>query len=123
MTDHHEEDELAPTQTAGYKVGEKKSLQEYETLDANDESLKKWKASLGLGKSAGKLLTPLTSLPHFFYDSLYHCASSKAVHLRLFDLSIICNFSIVFGLFFTPIDAVFVTLPFFMGAAVSSMPI
>ncbi|KAI8580160.1 hypothetical protein K450DRAFT_238457 [Umbelopsis ramanniana AG] len=52
MTDHHEEDELAPTQTAGYKVGEKKSLQEYETLDANDESLKKWKASLGLGQAA-----------------------------------------------------------------------
>lgn len=67
MTDHHEEDELAPTQTAGYKVGEKKSLQEYENLDANDESLKKWKASLGLGKSAGKLLTPLTSLPQFFF--------------------------------------------------------
>ena len=67
MTDHHEEDDLAPTQTAGYKVGEKKSLQEYETLDANDESLKKWKASLGLGKSAGKLLTPSTSLPTPFF--------------------------------------------------------
>ncbi|CAM0135517.1 rho GDP dissociation inhibitor [Umbelopsis sp. WA50703] len=49
MADHHEEDELAPTQTAGYKVGEKKTMEEYQNLDANDESLKKWKQSLGLG--------------------------------------------------------------------------
>ncbi|CAO3678621.1 unnamed protein product [Umbelopsis vinacea] len=53
MADHHEEDELAPTQTAGYKVGEKKTLEEYETLDAHDESLKKWKQSLGLGQASG----------------------------------------------------------------------
>ncbi|CDS14242.1 hypothetical protein LRAMOSA06412 [Lichtheimia ramosa] len=48
MSTHHEEDDLAPTQTAGYKPGEKKSLQEYQTLDAQDESLNKWKESLGL---------------------------------------------------------------------------
>ncbi|RUS15220.1 immunoglobulin E-set [Endogone sp. FLAS-F59071] len=48
----HEDDEFAPSQTAGYKPGEKKSLQEYQTLDANDESLQKWKASLGLGQVA-----------------------------------------------------------------------
>lgn len=53
MSTHHEEDDLAPTQTAGYKPGEKKSLQEYQTLDAQDESLNKWKESLGL-KGAGK---------------------------------------------------------------------
>lgn len=52
MTDHHEDD-LAPTQTTGYKPGEKKSLQEYQTLDAGDESLNKWKESLGLNKSTG----------------------------------------------------------------------
>ncbi|KAG2177156.1 hypothetical protein INT43_007813 [Umbelopsis isabellina] len=52
MADHHEEDELAPTQTAGYKVGEKKTMEEYQNLDANDESLKKWKQSLGLGGAA-----------------------------------------------------------------------
>ncbi|RCI03687.1 hypothetical protein CU098_000681, partial [Rhizopus stolonifer] len=50
MSEHHE-DELAPTQTTGYKPGEKKSLQEYQTLDAEDESLNKWKESLGLNKS------------------------------------------------------------------------
>ncbi|KAG1149409.1 hypothetical protein G6F37_003174 [Rhizopus arrhizus] len=46
------EDELAPTQTTGYKPGEKKSLQEYQNLDAQDESLKKWKESLGLNNAA-----------------------------------------------------------------------
>ncbi|OBZ84320.1 Rho GDP-dissociation inhibitor [Choanephora cucurbitarum] len=50
MTDRVEDD-LAPTQTTGYKPGEKKSLQEYQTLDAEDESLNKWKESLGLNKS------------------------------------------------------------------------
>jgi Rho GDP-dissociation inhibitor len=62
MTDiHHEDDDLAPTQTTGYKPGEKKTLQDYQTLDAQDESLNKWKESLGLNKSAGK----------FFFIYLY----------------------------------------------------
>ncbi|PWN53691.1 E set domain-containing protein [Violaceomyces palustris] len=45
------DDELAPTQTAGYKPGEKKTLDEYAQLDAEDESLARWKASLGIGAS------------------------------------------------------------------------
>ncbi|KAI8973247.1 hypothetical protein BDF20DRAFT_823605 [Mycotypha africana] len=48
----HEDDDLTPTQTSGYKPGEKKSIAEYQNLDAQDESLNKWKASLGLNKSA-----------------------------------------------------------------------
>lgn len=64
MTDHHEEDELAPTQTTGYKPGEKKTLEEYQSLDAQDESLKKWKESLGLNNAAnGKWY----SLPPFLF--------------------------------------------------------
>ncbi|RKP23318.1 immunoglobulin E-set [Syncephalis pseudoplumigaleata] len=51
MTDH-EVDDLAPTETPGYKVGEKKTLEDYEKLDQNDESLKRWKESLGLHKDA-----------------------------------------------------------------------
>ncbi|GAA5871459.1 hypothetical protein JCM8547_001348 [Rhodosporidiobolus lusitaniae] len=47
------EDDLAPTETAGYKVGERKDLDEYAKLDAEDESLNKWKASLGLGAGVG----------------------------------------------------------------------
>ncbi|KAK6495453.1 hypothetical protein TWF481_003471 [Arthrobotrys musiformis] len=46
-------DELAAAGTEGYKVGEKKTLDEYKNLDAEDESLNKWKASLGLGAGIG----------------------------------------------------------------------
>ncbi|KAG0684256.1 hypothetical protein C6P40_002302 [Pichia californica] len=38
----------------GFKVGEKRTIQEYTNLDANDESLNKWKQSLGL--NTGKAL-------------------------------------------------------------------
>ncbi|KLJ12503.1 hypothetical protein EMPG_12463 [Blastomyces silverae] len=48
MTNEHDDD-LAASKTAGFKVGEKKTLEEYQQLDANDESLNRWKASLGLG--------------------------------------------------------------------------
>ncbi|GAA5999872.1 hypothetical protein JCM10207_005950 [Rhodosporidiobolus poonsookiae] len=47
------DDDLVPTETAGYKVGEAKTLDEYAKLDAEDESLNKWKASLGLGTKEG----------------------------------------------------------------------
>lgn len=46
------DDELKPSETKGYKVGEKKTLEEYKQLDANDESLQRWKASLGVGAGA-----------------------------------------------------------------------
>lgn len=41
----------ATLETQGYKPGEKKSVQEYAELDAGDESLNRWKASLGLAAS------------------------------------------------------------------------
>ncbi|KAG2199453.1 hypothetical protein INT47_011565 [Mucor saturninus] len=64
MSDHHhDDDELAPTQTTGYKPGEKKTLEDYQTLDAGDESLNKWKESLGLNKSTGQITT-LKAGPH-----------------------------------------------------------
>ncbi|KAE8207952.1 hypothetical protein CF327_g7217 [Tilletia walkeri] len=53
--------ELAPTETAGYRVGEKKSLAEYLQADAEDESLARWKASLGLpagGSSSNAAAAP-----------------------------------------------------------------
>ncbi|KAL3895958.1 MAG: hypothetical protein SGCHY_004382 [Lobulomycetales sp.] len=46
-------DDLAPTATAGYKVGAKKTAEELAALDAQDESLRKWKESLGLKAGAG----------------------------------------------------------------------
>ncbi|KAG8847559.1 hypothetical protein FRB91_011676, partial [Serendipita sp. 411] len=38
-----------------FKLGEKKTAEELATLDANDESLNKWKASLGLGPGGSAL--------------------------------------------------------------------
>lgn len=46
------------TGTAGYKVGEKKSVNEYASLDAEDESLARWKASLGIGASTSSAVDP-----------------------------------------------------------------
>ncbi|KAJ2357725.1 rho GDP dissociation inhibitor [Coemansia erecta] len=43
-----ENDDLVPTQTEGYKVGEKKKIDELAQLDSTDASLNKWKQSLGL---------------------------------------------------------------------------
>jgi len=48
----HADDELKPSTTEGYKVGEKKSVAEYANLDAEDESLARWKQSLGIGAAA-----------------------------------------------------------------------
>ncbi|OQO05633.1 hypothetical protein B0A48_09725 [Cryoendolithus antarcticus] len=42
-------EELEPEGTEGFKVGEKKTIHEYQKLDENDASLRKWKQSLGLG--------------------------------------------------------------------------
>ncbi|KAK6428418.1 rho GDP dissociation inhibitor [Oleoguttula sp. CCFEE 5521] len=42
-------EELEPEGTEGFKVGEKKTIDEYQKLDENDASLRKWKQSLGLG--------------------------------------------------------------------------
>jgi len=46
---HDHDDELQPEHTEGFKVGEKKTIDEYQKLDQNDESLRKWKESLGIG--------------------------------------------------------------------------
>ncbi|KAI9842176.1 MAG: hypothetical protein M1838_003243 [Thelocarpon superellum] len=43
------DDDLAPSRTEGYKVGEKKTVEEYKNLDQNDDSLRRWKESLGIG--------------------------------------------------------------------------
>nr|XP_018261551.1 rho GDP-dissociation inhibitor [Kwoniella dejecticola CBS 10117]OBR83709.1 rho GDP-dissociation inhibitor [Kwoniella dejecticola CBS 10117] len=46
------EDELAPTETQGYKASLIKTVAELAALDQEDESLQRWKASLGLGPNA-----------------------------------------------------------------------
>ncbi|PLB47232.1 E set domain-containing protein [Aspergillus steynii IBT 23096] len=46
MTEH--DDDLVASTTEGFKVGEKKTIEEYQNLDKDDEALNRWKASLGL---------------------------------------------------------------------------
>jgi Rho GDP-dissociation inhibitor len=46
-------EDLNPTQTEGYTVGEKKTSDELKNLDAEEESLNKWKESLGLKAAVG----------------------------------------------------------------------
>lgn len=49
MPEQIKDEELQPEQTEGFKLGEKKTIDEYKQLDQNDESLRKWKESLGIG--------------------------------------------------------------------------
>jgi Rho GDP-dissociation inhibitor len=49
MSGHDDHEDLKPTFAPGFKLGEKKTAEELAKLDANDESLARWKASLGLG--------------------------------------------------------------------------
>lgn len=53
MSGHQDEDDLSPTETPGYKItAEAKSPEEYAKMDQNDESLARWKASLGIDPTA-----------------------------------------------------------------------
>ncbi|KDR83574.1 hypothetical protein GALMADRAFT_219395 [Galerina marginata CBS 339.88] len=66
MSTHDDQDDLKPTFTPGYKPGAAKSADEYAKLDAEDESLARWKASLGIvpgtstGAAGGPKVTVLT---------------------------------------------------------------
>ncbi|KAK2466371.1 hypothetical protein APHAL10511_002013 [Amanita phalloides] len=48
MSNNEDQEELSPTTTPGYKPSAVKSVEEYAKLDAEDESLARWKASLGI---------------------------------------------------------------------------
>jgi len=51
-----DENDLLPDQTEGFKVGEKKTLDEYHKMDQEDESLQRYKESLGIS-GGGKSLS------------------------------------------------------------------
>ncbi|KAJ4472340.1 immunoglobulin E-set [Lentinula aciculospora] len=64
-TDDNDHEDLKPSSTPGYKPSAAKTADEYAALDAEDESLARWKASLGLtaaasGNASGPKLTILT---------------------------------------------------------------
>ncbi|MCJ1335394.1 hypothetical protein MMC09_000663 [Bachmanniomyces sp. S44760] len=52
------EDDLVASKTEGFKVGEKKTVEEYAQLDQNDESLNRWKASLGIATGTPLAVDP-----------------------------------------------------------------
>ncbi|KAJ7667856.1 immunoglobulin E-set [Mycena polygramma] len=61
----NDHEDLAPSTTPGYKPSAAKSADEYAQLDAEDESLARWKASLGIvpgvgGDASGPKVTVLT---------------------------------------------------------------
>jgi Rho GDP-dissociation inhibitor len=65
MSTNDDQDDLKPSSTPGYKPSAAKSAAEYAQLDAEDESLARWKASLGLGgavnaDTSGPKVTVLT---------------------------------------------------------------
>ncbi|KAH7916316.1 immunoglobulin E-set [Hygrophoropsis aurantiaca] len=53
MSTNEDQEELKPTTTPGYKPTAAKTAEEYAKLDAEDESLARWKASLGITGAAG----------------------------------------------------------------------
>lgn len=67
-----DESDLAPTQTAGYRVGQQKTIDELQNLDKDDEALNRWKQSLlgGTGVSnAANGAKPTVRLQHEAYGA------------------------------------------------------
>ncbi|ORX38423.1 E set domain-containing protein [Kockovaella imperatae] len=63
------DDEFAPTQTQGYKVGESKTVAELAALDQEDESLQRWKQSLGIATGPGGSNGPKQIIPKTLFLS------------------------------------------------------
>ncbi|QPG72884.1 hypothetical protein FOA43_000187 [Brettanomyces nanus] len=57
MTDDLEK-ELVPSDIPGFRMGQKKTIDEYTRLDSKDESLNKWKQSLGLNTGKPLVVQP-----------------------------------------------------------------
>ncbi|CZS88743.1 probable rho GDP dissociation inhibitor [Rhynchosporium agropyri] len=58
MASASQDQDLLPDQTEGFKVGEKKTMDEYSKLDADDEAMQRYKQSLGLGGGGKDLSDP-----------------------------------------------------------------
>jgi len=84
MSTNEDQDDLKPTTTPGYKPSAAKSADEYAQLDANDESLARWKASLGIvpGATGGDTNGPKVTVLTLELDSPTLPAGKKIV----FDL-------------------------------------
>ncbi|KAI6034256.1 immunoglobulin E-set, partial [Pisolithus microcarpus] len=80
-----DQDDLKPSFTPGYKPSAAKTAEEYARLDAEDESLARWKASLGItpGAASGDTSGPKVTVLTLELDSPTLPANKKLV----FDLA------------------------------------
>ncbi|KAF8558840.1 E set domain-containing protein [Imleria badia] len=71
MASPDEQDDLKPTATPGYNPAAAKTAEEYAKLDAEDESLARWKASLGIvpGVTSGDANQPKVTVVTLELDS------------------------------------------------------
>jgi len=69
MSHNDDADELKPTFAEGFKLGDKKTAEELAQLDANDESLARWKASLGIVGAPVDTTGPKVALFSLFLSS------------------------------------------------------
>ncbi|KAI6003869.1 immunoglobulin E-set [Pisolithus albus] len=85
MSSADDQDDLKPSFTPGYKPGAAKTAEEYARLDAEDESLARWKASLGItpGATSGDTSGPKVTVLTLELDSPTLPADKKLV----FDLA------------------------------------
>ncbi|KAH7103049.1 E set domain-containing protein [Auriculariales sp. MPI-PUGE-AT-0066] len=87
MSAHDEDHEdLKPTMTAGYKLANAKTAAEYAALDAEDESLARWKASLGIGADNAAVAAPATG-PKVTVLSLFLSSESLGEKKISFDVT------------------------------------
>ncbi|KAG5725360.1 Rho GDP-dissociation inhibitor 1 [Termitomyces sp. T112] len=81
MSNHEGDDDFQPSTTPGYRVSAAKSAEEYAKLDAEDESLARWKASLGIvpGAAGGDTSAPKVTILTLELDSPTLPAGKKIV--------------------------------------------
>jgi len=89
MSNNDDDKELQPTYAEGYKPGSKKTVDQYANLDANDESLARWKASLGITDAAPAAGTgPKVTVISLFLTSPT-LPPGKTVELNLSDKGVV----------------------------------
>ncbi|KAF5392868.1 hypothetical protein D9757_000984 [Collybiopsis confluens] len=90
MAEHEDHEDLLPSSTPGYKPGVAKTAEEYAKLDAEDESLARWKASLGVTGASSAASGPKVTVLTLELDSKT-LPDGKTISLDLADLAKIAD--------------------------------
>uniref|UniRef100_A0A060T2P0 ARAD1C29546p n=1 Tax=Blastobotrys adeninivorans TaxID=409370 RepID=A0A060T2P0_BLAAD len=72
-----------------YKVGQKKTVAEYAALDAEDESLRKWKESLGISTSAQTIGDPSDTRKVVVLEMIVYVEGMEPLHYNLEDPKVV----------------------------------